>query len=109
MTLDSIKQNTDKRIESLLKEKNRTFPEIVKKLKKVEEDFLILEEAEVNNSAKKAIIRMYINHSEKRIKDIDLIERVLMTDEYFAGADELKFLELIRFRDKVSGDVIATV
>ncbi len=105
MTLETIKTNVDHKIEKFLDTENKTLPYISKKLGDVVDAFQKMLEIDDNSSAKNAMIQMYVDHSIKRIKDFEFVEHHLIEDEYFAGSTDLKFFNLIKFRDKVSSDV----
>jgi hypothetical protein len=107
MTLETIKINVDRKIEKMIDTEKRSISEVAKQLKNVRENFKKILEADTNSSPRNSMITMYIDQSEKRIKDFEFADVKLSNNEYFAGADDLTLFKLIKFRDKVSSDVFA--
>jgi hypothetical protein len=105
MTLDSIKGNIDRKIENFIKE-GLSLEEITKKLTSTKTNFEKLLAADVNSSARTHMMTMYCSFANKRISDIDFAIKRWSNCYFFAGITEPDLYKLIKFRDKVSQDVL---
>jgi uncharacterized protein (DUF2344 family) len=105
MTLESIKGNIDRKIESFIKE-GLSLEEIAKKLANTKANFEKLLAADVNSSARTHMMTMYCSFAEKRIKDIEFAIKRWTNCYFFAGITEPDLYKLIKLRDKVSQDVL---
>ena len=105
MTLDSIKSNIDRKIENFIKE-GLALDEIASKLTATKTNFEKLLAADVNSSARTHMMTMYCSFAEKRIKDIDFAIKRWSNCYFFAGITEPDLFKLVKFRDKVSQDVL---
>lgn len=105
MTLDSIKGSIDRKIENFIKE-GLSLEEITNKLTNTKTNFEKLLAADVNSSARTHMMTMYCSFADKRIKDIDFAIKRWSNCYFFAGITEPDLYKLIKFRDKVSQDVL---
>jgi hypothetical protein len=90
----------------MIKEENRTLPEIAKQLLITKDNFKKLLSADTNSSARTHMMHMYIDFSEKRIDDLKFIEDKFIGNRFFAGSTEEYLFKVIQLRDKVSQDVL---
>lgn len=105
MTLDSIKNNIDRKVENFIRE-GLSLEEIANKLTTTKANFEKLLAADVNSSARTHMMNIYCSFSEKRIKDIDFAIKRWSNSYFLAGITEPDLFKLIKFRDKVSQDVL---
>jgi predicted XRE-type DNA-binding protein len=106
MTLETIRGNIDRKIDRLIKQENKSLEEVNRLLIITKNNFEKLLNADVNSSARLHMMTMYVAFSEKRIKDFQYVSDYLSTCSFFAGASDENMFKLIKFRDKVSQDVI---
>lgn len=106
MTLETIKQNIDRKIERMISQESKTLPDIARQLLITKDNFKRLLAADTNSSPRTHMMNMYIDFSEKRLKDLQFIEEKLVPCHFFAGSTDVHMLKLIQLRDKVSKDAI---
>ena len=105
MTIESIKNNIDRKIENFIKE-GLSLEEIAVKLGATKTNFQKLLLADVNSSARTHMMTMYVTFAEKRIKDIEFANKRWSGCYFFAGITDPDLFKLIKLRDKVSQDVL---
>ena len=106
MTIETIKSTVDRKINRYLNAECKTINEVIDLLTESKEKFGKMLNADINLSTKTHMIKTYISFLDKRLNDFKYFKDYLSGLQFFAGASDENIFNLIKFRDKVSQDVL---